>query len=81
MEKGGCVRVIEGEEVRRDNPIEHFLPAGFGSTSGVPEGVMAIEVPQNKEISIGGNGGRKGVGSAIRRGIEIGGGGGGGRTH
>ena len=31
-------------------------------------GVMAIEVPQNEEISGGGkNGGRKGVSSAIRR--------------
>ena len=29
---------------------------------------MAIEVPQNEEISGGGNGGRKGIGSAIRRG-------------
>ena len=28
MEKGGCVRVIEGEEVRRDNPVEYFLPLG-----------------------------------------------------
>ena len=28
---------------------------------------MAIEVPQNEEISVGGkNGGRKGIGSAIR---------------
>ena len=39
--------------------------------SAVPlesRGVMAIEVPQNKEISGGGkNGGRKGVGSAIRQ--------------
>ena len=26
MEKGGCVRVIEGKEVRRDDPIEYFLP-------------------------------------------------------
>ena len=33
MEKGGCVRVIEGEEVRRDNPVEYFLPTGVGSTS------------------------------------------------
>ena len=32
------------------------------------EGVMAIEVPENEEISEGGkNGGRKEVGSAIRR--------------
>ena len=69
MEKGGCVRVIEGEEVRRYDPVEYFLPVGVGSTSGVPDGVMAIEVPQNKEISVGRkDGGRKGDGSAIRSG-------------
>ena len=28
MEKGGCVRVIEGEEVRRDDPVEYFLLQG-----------------------------------------------------
>ena len=28
MEKGGCVRVIEWEEVRRDDPVEYFIPAG-----------------------------------------------------
>ena len=33
MEKGRCVRVIEGEEVRGDNPVEYFLPAGVGNTS------------------------------------------------
>ena len=33
MEKGGCVRVIEGEKVRRDDPIKYFLPTGVGSTS------------------------------------------------
>ena len=33
MEKGGCARVIEGEEVRRNDPVEYFLPAGIGSTS------------------------------------------------
>ena len=33
MEKGKCVRVIEGEEVRRDDPVEYFLPKGVGSTS------------------------------------------------
>ena len=66
MEKGGCVRVIEGEEVRRDDPVKYLLPKGIGSTSRVPEGVMAIEVPQNEEISGGGkNGGRKRVGFAI----------------
>ena len=33
MEKSGCVRVIEGEEVRRNDPAEYFLPAGVGSDS------------------------------------------------
>ena len=33
MEKHGCVRVIEGKEVRGDDPVEYFLPAGVGSTS------------------------------------------------
>ena len=37
-------------------------------------GVMAIEVPQNEEISGGGkNGGREGIGSAIRWEERIGG--------
>ena len=67
MEKGGCVRVIEGEEVGGDDPVEYFFPAGVGSDSSVPKGVMAIEVPQNEEISGGGkNGGREEIGSAIR---------------
>ena len=68
MWKGGHVRVIEGEEVRGDDPVECFLPADFGSTSCVPERMMAIEVPQNEKISGGGkNGARKEVGFAIRR--------------
>ena len=68
MDKSRYVRVIEGEEVRRDDPTEYFLPTKVGSTSRVPEGVMAIEVLQNEEISEGEkNGGRKRVGSAIRR--------------
>ena len=33
MEKGGYVRVIEGEEVRRDDPVEYFLPMWIESTS------------------------------------------------
>ena len=44
MEMGGCVRIIKGKEVRRDDPVKYFLPAGVGSTSWVPKGVMAIEV-------------------------------------
>ena len=54
MEKSRYVKVIEGEEVRRDDPVEYLLSTGIGSTFSVPEGVMAIEVPQNKEISGGG---------------------------
>ena len=68
MEKSRYVKVIEGEEVRRDGAIEYFLPTRVGSTSCVPEGVMAVEVSQNEEISGGGkNGARKEVGSVIRR--------------
>ena len=33
MEKGECVRVIEGEEVRRNDPVKYFLPMGVRSTS------------------------------------------------
>ena len=33
MEKGGCVSVIEGVEVRGDDPVAYFLPTGVGSTS------------------------------------------------
>ena len=61
-----------------DDPVEYFVHAGVGSTFGVPEKVMAIEVPQNEEICGGGeNGGKKGVSSAIcrrganRRGVHI----------
>ena len=32
MEESEYVRVIEGEEVRRDDPIEYFLPTRVGST-------------------------------------------------
>ena len=28
MKKGGCVKVIEREEVRRDDPVKYFLPMG-----------------------------------------------------
>ena len=30
MEKSGCVRVIEGEEVRGNDPVKYFLPGGSG---------------------------------------------------
>ena len=33
MKKSRYVGVIEGEEVRRDDPIEYFLYTGVGSTS------------------------------------------------
>ena len=44
MEKGRHVKVMEGE-IRKDDPVEYFLPSRVGITSRVPEGVMAIEVP------------------------------------
>ena len=67
MVEGGCVRNIEREEVRGDDPVEYFLSTGVGSISEVQKGVMAIEVPRNKEISRGGkNGVGEGIGSAIR---------------
>ena len=47
--------------------LNTFFTHGVRSTSRVPKGMMAIEVPHNEEISGGGmNGGRKGVCSAIR---------------
>ena len=30
MEKSRYVMAIEGKEVRRDDPIEYFLPTGVG---------------------------------------------------
>ena len=50
MGKGGCVRVVEAEEVRGNDPVEYFLLTGVGSTSGVPEGVMAVEDPRMKRF-------------------------------
>ena len=64
MEKSWCVRVIEGEAIRGDDPVKYFVPFGVRSTCSVSKGVMAIEVLQIEEIS---DGGRKGVCSAIRQ--------------
>ena len=50
MKKSRYVRIIEGEEVRGNDPIECFLPMGVGSTFSVLKGVMAMEVPQNEGI-------------------------------
>ena len=67
MKKSRYVRVIEGK-VRGNDPIEYLFDTGLGSAFLVPEGVMAVKVPQNQEISGGGmNGERKGVGSYIIR--------------
>ena len=55
-------------EVRRDDPIKYFFHTGFGSIFCVSEGVIAIGIPQNEEISGGGkNEGRKEINSAIGR--------------
>ena len=53
MEKSRYFRVIEGEEIRRDDPIEYFLRTGSQVLLSL-EGVIAIDVSQNKEISGGG---------------------------
>ena len=54
MKKSKYVSAIEREEVREDDPIKCFFPTWVGSTFWVIEGVMAIEISQNKEISGGG---------------------------
>ena len=33
MEKGGCVRVNEEEEVRGGDPVDYFLPVVVGGSS------------------------------------------------
>ena len=59
----GSLRGRRSEEMTQSNTS--FLQGRMYFLS--PRGVMAIEVPQNEEISgEGKNGGRKGVGSAIR---------------
>ena len=69
MGKGRYVKIIDGEEIRGDDPIEYFLPTGFRSTSSVSERLMAIKVSKNEKISGGvKDGGRKGISSAIRPG-------------
>ena len=50
MEKSRYVRVIEGKEVRGDDPIEYFLSTGLELVFE-SQRVMAIEVPQNEQIS------------------------------
>ena len=50
MEKGGFVRVIEGEEVRGDDPVKYFLPTEVGSTSWVPEEWWQSKSPRMKRF-------------------------------
>ena len=62
-----------GKEVRRDDPIKYFFPAGCRKCLLSSRGMMAVEVPQNEEICKGGkNGTSKGVGLAERFAVEIG---------
>ena len=44
------VRVIEGEEVKRDDLVEYFLSTVVRSTFSVLEGMMTIEVPRMKRF-------------------------------
>ena len=72
MEKSSYVQVIEGEDVRRDDSIEYFFPTGVGST--LSQKGNGNSSPHNEKIFGGGkNGGKKGVGSAIRGKRENGG--------
>ena len=59
----GSLRDRRSEEMTQSNIFSH---AGRNYLLSL-RGVMAVEVPQNEEISGRKNGGRKGVGSAIRR--------------
>ena len=63
---GRNVRLIEGTEVRRGDPIEYFILTGARRALKVREGMMANEVIQNEEI-FRGKSGEKDVGSAIRQ--------------
>ena len=44
------VRVIEGEEIRRDDPVEYFHSTVVRSTFSVLEGMMTIEVSRMKRF-------------------------------
>ena len=57
LEKGGCVRITEGE-VRGDNQSNTSSPRRSG-VPFKPQRVMEIEVPQNEEMSGGGKKGEK----------------------
>ena len=71
MQKSRYVKVVGRKIIRGDDPIEYFFPTGSKILVS-PRGVMAVEVPQNEEISGGeNNGGRKGVGFAIHRRNQI----------
>ena len=60
----GSLRGRRSEEMTQSNTSS---PRGSEVPLESQSGLMAIEVPQNEEISGGGkNGGREGIGSAIR---------------
>ena len=50
MKKSWCVEVIERKGVRGDRPINYFFPTEIRSSFCLPEGVMAVEVPQNERF-------------------------------
>ena len=59
----GLLRGRRSEEMTQSNTSS---PMGSEVPLESQRGVMAVEVPQNEEISGGKDGGRKGVGSTIR---------------
>ena len=50
MEKGGCVRVIEGEVVRRDDPIEYFLSTESEVPFESQRGLWQLKSPRIKRF-------------------------------
>ena len=50
LEKVRSVRVIDGKEVRRDNPMKYFLSAGIRIIIQVPGGMILIEIFQIEKI-------------------------------
>ena len=50
MKKRPEVKVIEGKEINRDNPIEYLIPKRFEAPIVLLR-VMTVKEPQNKKIS------------------------------
>ena len=61
-------RVRMSGSLKGNDLIEYLFPTGVRSTFGVPEGVMAVEITQNEEITEGGKNG--GVNKSVLQSVE-----------